>query len=949
MKNDAVQTLTGSWRIAADPQNKGREENWFEAVQAGAQDAPVPGIIQQVLPGYHGVAWYWHIFRLIRGPGGDRVFIRFGAVDYLADVWINGQHAGSYEGGEMPFEFDVSEAIQPDGDNLLAVRVLNPTESPIDGFVLSQTPHRNKVVPPRAGSSFNTGGIMYPVQLRYLPPVHVADLFVRPDLKTGCIAVSLTVRNSGNAPAGGQVTLSVAPAAGGDELQAIQQTANFLPGSSTHELNLAIAQPRPWNLDDPYLYRVTAIVSAGNWRAHEHAVRCGFRDFRMVAGFFHLNGKRLFLKSTHTGNHVPIGQTVTVLPDHVRRDVINAKASGFNCVRYIAGVAWPEQLDFCDEIGMLVYEECYASWCLGDSPKMAERFDASTSDMIRRDRNHPSVAIWGLLNETQDGPVFRHAADFLPKLRKLDRTRLVLLGSGRWDGQWATGSASNPGGEQWEHVWGVEGPGGGTVSLGAGGYVNQAGDAHFYPQTPQTPQTDRFIREMGRDGKPVFLSEYGIGSLFDVIGEWRGFEQAGARPDLEDAAWVKRQSEGLAADWKRLGFDDVYPFPEDLLRESQRLHARQRTLGFNAIRSNPKFCGYNLTGMLDHGMTGEGLWKFWRQWKPETFDAVSDGWSPLRWCLFADPLHGYSGREITIEAALANEEVLKPGTYPVRFRVMGPAGLVWEKSLVLTVPESNPLAIPAIRETIKLEGPAGPYTFAASLERGGAATGGRLTCYVSDPATLPKLEGAVATWGLDVKAQQWLTARGLKVSVIEAYVPQDAKLVLVGMPGNPGDARVWEELKQRMTGGATVMFLGPQLFMQQADAMAWLPLKNKGRCYTFFDWLYHKECVAGRHPVFEGLPGAGILDMDYYGPVIPHEVFADIDTPDQTIAAAFVTGYHDLPDGYGCSILIGAWRSGEGQFILSTPYLLENLDVHPAADRLLANLVRYSLARDAVQ
>ncbi|HUU96413.1 MAG TPA: glycoside hydrolase family 2 TIM barrel-domain containing protein [Phycisphaerae bacterium] len=939
-----MQILNGRWMLATDSANVGKAENWFTRISLEAQPAPVPGVIQQVFPGYHGVAWYWHTFRLIRVPGGDRVFIRFGAVDYLADVWVNGHHAGSYEGGETPFEFDVTEMLKPGSDNLLAVRVLNPTDTPIDGIALSQTPHRNKVSTPRAGSSFNCGGIMYPVELRYLPSVHLADLFVRPDLKTGRIAVSLTVRNSGVAPAGGQVTLSVAPAAGGDELLGLQQTTDFQSGSSTHELNLTIAQPRLWNLDDPYLYRVTVTVSDGNRRVHEHAVRCGFRDFRVVDGFFHLNGKRLFLKSTHTGNHVPIGQMVAVRPDHVRRDVINAKASGFNCVRFIAGVAWPEQLDFCDEIGMLVYEECFAGWCLEDSPQMGERFDRSTSDMIRRDHNHPSVAIWGLLNETQDGPVFRHATDFLPKLRKLDRTRLVLLGSGRWDGQWAIGSASNPDSDQWEHVWGVEGPGGGKVSLGAGGYVNQAGDAHYYPLTPQLPPIDRFMRELGRDGKPIFLSEYGIGSLFDVISEWRGFEQAGARADLEDAAWVKRQSEALAADWNRLGFDDVYPFPEDLLRESQRLHARQRTLGFNTIRSNPKLCGYNLTGMLDHGMTGEGLWKFWRQWKPATFDAVSDGWSPLRWCLFADPLHCYSGREITIEAVLANEEVLKPGQYPARFRVMGPAGLAWEKSLVLNVPESNPLAIPAIRETIKLEGPAGQYTFAASLERGGAATGGRLTFTVSDPATLPMLPGTVATWGLDAKAQQWLTARGLKVSVIEAVVPQDVKLILVGMPGNSGDAKVWEELKQRMTGGATVLFLGPKLFIEQAVAMDWLPLKNKGRCYTFFDWLYHKECVARRHPVFEGLPGAGIMDMDYYGPVIPHEVFADIDTPDQTIAAAFVTGYHDLPDGYGCSILIGAWRSGEGRFILSTPYVLENLDDHPAADRLLVNLIQYSQA-----
>ena len=73
-------------------------------------------------------------------------------------------------------------------------------------------------------------------------------------------------------------------------------------------------------------------------------------------------------------------------------------------IRFIAGVAQRYQLDLCDEIGLLVYEESFAGWCLGDSPQMAERFDDSTLGMVRRDRNHPSIVIWGLLNETGDGP-----------------------------------------------------------------------------------------------------------------------------------------------------------------------------------------------------------------------------------------------------------------------------------------------------------------------------------------------------------------------------------------------------------------------------------------------------------------------------------------------------------------------------------------------------------------
>jgi len=166
---------------------------------------------------------------------------------------------------------------------------------------------------------------------------------------------------------------------------------------------------------------------------HQQDVRCGFRDFRVVNGYFHLNGKRLWLRSTHTGDHYPIGYYEPADPDLLRRDLIYAKTVGLNMVRFIAGMALPEQLDVCDELGLLVYEESLAAWLLGDSPHMGQRFDLSLREMILRDRNHVSVAIWGLLNETRDGPVFRHAASSLPLVRDLDPTRLVCLGSGRWD------------------------------------------------------------------------------------------------------------------------------------------------------------------------------------------------------------------------------------------------------------------------------------------------------------------------------------------------------------------------------------------------------------------------------------------------------------------------------------------------------------------------------------
>jgi hypothetical protein len=547
-----------------------------------------------------------------------------------------------------------------------------------------------------------------------------------------------------------------------------------------------------------------------------------------------------------------------------------------------------------------------------------------------------------LLNETPDGPVFRQAVDFLPRLRALDPTRLVLLGSGRWDGDWTIGSASNPGSAVWEPVWGVEGPGAQRPAAGQTfGYLEQAGDAHYYPRVPQSPEADARIRNLGRDTKPVLLSEYGIGSLFDVIGEWRHFEQAGARPDLEDAAALRQQSELLAADWQRLGFEDVYPFPADLLRESQRLHARQRTLGFNLIRANPQLCGYNLTGMLDHGMTGEGLWTYWREWKPATFDAVADGWSPLRWCLSAEPMHAYAGQPLTIEAVLATEDALQPGDYPTRLRIFGPQGAAWDRTVTLTIPDPAPLAVPVLRETIALPGPAGGYTLAASLERGGAPTGGRLAFHLSDRQDLPRLAGEAWLWGLEPEAAAWLAARGLRAGPWDIH--SVGGLVLVGKPPAPAaDPAAWARLAQCLAQGATLLFLSADPFRESPAALAQLPGLAGGRCATFVDWLYHKECVAKRHPAFAGLQAPGVMEMDYWGPVIGPEMFEDLDTPDETLAAAFATGHHARATGYACGLMLAAYQRGPGRLILNAFRLLENLDQHPAADRLLLNLVRYA-------
>ena len=118
-----------------------------------------------------------------------------GLVDYLAEVWLNGVKVGGHEGGEGVFVLDVTHAIKP-GKNRLAVRVLNPTNEPIDGIALADHSAPLQSDPVHAGALYNDGGIVDSVELLLAPAVYLTDLHLLPDPKTGMIRVRATVRNT---------------------------------------------------------------------------------------------------------------------------------------------------------------------------------------------------------------------------------------------------------------------------------------------------------------------------------------------------------------------------------------------------------------------------------------------------------------------------------------------------------------------------------------------------------------------------------------------------------------------------------------------------------------------------------------------------------------------------------------------------------------------------------
>jgi hypothetical protein len=927
-----VISLDGAgWLIAPDPQNTGRDLRWWEAPVEGAREVKVPWVMQDTFPGYHGVAWYWRRFSVPPNPhDGGRYLLRFQAVDYLADVWVNGVHVGGHEGGETPFVLDATAAAKPGDGNLLAVRVLNPTHEPIDGTALGQTPHGCKGYPLAPGGVYNVGGIVDSVDLLLAPVVRVEDLFVRPDPKTGVVRVQVALRNASSTALRGVVALRVGPAVGGESQDATVQVGELAPGDTRIEAELRVSNPHLWDLNDPYLYQVTARASVeGSGSFDDRATRCGFRELRFEDGYFRLNGRRVYLYGPLDLRLFPIGYNLPHDPDLLRRTVLSMKMMGYNICRLVFGGTSPRQLDVFDELGVMAYQESYATWQMQESPRLEELFDRSWAELIQRDRNHPSIVAWGLLNETPEGRLFRHAVDSLGLVRSLDDTRLVSLSSGRWDNDYTIGSLSNPGSDRWE---------------------TPLRDVHTYPNVPHTASIIQSLRTLGSREAPVLLSEYGTGCADNLARFARHYEQLGAEY-ADDARYYRDKLDRFMADWERWRLWEIWARPEDFFTDAERNMARLRVTGGNAIRANPNIVSHFTCAIADSDFDGCGVINAFREPKPGSTDAVFDLTAKLRWCLFAEPMNVYRGATVRLEAVLSNQDALRPGDYPVSLQVVGPGMTrILERKVTVSIPDPQvrpelPLALPVFSEDCRMDGPPGTYRFLATFEKGGAATGGDIEFYMADPRDMPAVTTEVVLWGEDTELTKWLTDRGIPVQAFAAGERTQREVILVSRPAGAESAEALRELGRKVSQGSTAVILCPEVLAAVGDAAEWgaLPSKAAPAAMSYCGGYYRAETWARAHPIFQGLPAGGMMDYSFYREILPQVALPLGDAPAEVVAGA-INGQL----GYFSGSLVSVHRLGAGRVVLSTLLIRENLGRDPVAERLLRNMLDYA-ARDTEQ
>jgi beta-galactosidase len=354
-------------------------------------------------------------------PAGGSLWIDFEGVSVSCDVFVNGAAVGSHPGPYTPFSFEIGSFLRADGLNLVEVEV--------DG---SESPG----IPPFGGvvDYLAYAGIYRGVWLRVQDRLRLEDFHARPryaDGKAG-LSISATIARdiiAGGAPGG----VSLKPedylveallAREGQEIA--RASARSSLAAATGEASIVfpeLAGIAPWDLDKPVLYELELRLYSDGQLLDADARRIGFREARFTPEGFFLNGKKVFLKGLNRHQSWPYAG-YAMGPGSQRADAeILKRELDLNMVRTSHYPQSRHFLDACDELGLLVMEELPGWQHIGDKA-WQDRALADLEAMIKRDRNRPSIVLWGVrINESADSPEFYAATNRLASRLDPDRQR----------------------------------------------------------------------------------------------------------------------------------------------------------------------------------------------------------------------------------------------------------------------------------------------------------------------------------------------------------------------------------------------------------------------------------------------------------------------------------------------------------------------------------------------
>jgi hypothetical protein len=389
-------SLDGDWHFLADPNGTLDPPKLDSAPNVRPTRIPSSWQSQFAdLHDYAGVAWYWRTIT-VEPPAADQVaLIRFGAVDYQAEVYVNGQKAGVHEGGYLPFEIDVASLLHS-GENQIAVRVVDPGAKPrniVEGINYAEIPHGKQ------NWYVQTSGLWQSVELDYRPRVRLGNVHISAAPEGSFQITVPLIRAGSTGPT--RVNAEIR----GPDGKVMWQSAKDIAGSeNSAKFGDQIHAPLLWSPGSPSLYELRVSLGSGD----SASWRFGFRSFTTHDGKFYLNGQPIYMRGALDQDFYP--DTIYTPPslDYIRDEMRKAKALGLNLLRCHIKVPDPRYLQAADEVGLLVWYEI-PNW--DKLTNNSQRRGMETlHGMVERDWNHPSIVIVSIINESW-GADLKEAAD----------------------------------------------------------------------------------------------------------------------------------------------------------------------------------------------------------------------------------------------------------------------------------------------------------------------------------------------------------------------------------------------------------------------------------------------------------------------------------------------------------------------------------------------------------
>ena len=343
---------------------------------------------------YRGVSWYRRALSIGTIPAGRRAYLQFDGAALASDVFVNGVHVGRHEGGYARFRFDVTSALRA-GTNIIAVKVDNsrlPQIAPLGGdFTVFGGLYRHVSLVETADTHFDlldAGG----------PGGHVMTLALSE--RQASLQAVLRLRNDGRTVSRARLEVAITDA-DGTTVATAGHAVKLAPGvTATQTVPLVLVSPHLWQgRADPHLYRVTATLSAPGG-GDQIQLPLGLRTavFDPAKGFL-LNGKPYPLRGVNLFHSGRPGRGLAVTDEEIDEDIAQIDELGATAIRFVHFQHPQEAYDEADRRGLIVLTEIGLNGVIDPGEPFRHNIEQQMRELIRQNRNHPSIVLWGLGNE----------------------------------------------------------------------------------------------------------------------------------------------------------------------------------------------------------------------------------------------------------------------------------------------------------------------------------------------------------------------------------------------------------------------------------------------------------------------------------------------------------------------------------------------------------------------